>query len=342
VESFKRSKNTDFTLNEFARKDSGEAIREEDEKSELEYTESIFSDTGVSMSSKSSIELNPIRVSGIREITRVFLSREDFKSLCTTAISGIAARKIRPHIRSLLKVYGQRLDHEAHNPLQHRASKFVQEVAGRISDEIRWSITGFEEVRRPESTVQEKPNLEKWLSAIRDGGIEEAAPPATTDNHDSDDDESEDDLNTDETFPNIDAVREFLLSSTAFGSLLQGLEDWVDVKKHTGPTKGYTTNPAPLNISHEPVTQVDKPSSEHLRSTPFDKVETLMPDGYVNETTSSTQSRLDMFRSFIWRLFDFRGVPVSFYDLVDLFISPPSLGSKRIRWRCVGWLITKS
>lgn len=294
------------------------------------------------MSSKSSIELNPIRVSGIREITRVFLSREDFKSLCTTAISGITARKIRAHIRSLLKAYGQRLAHEAHNPLQHRASQFFQEVAGRIADEIRWSITGFEEVRRPEITAQEKPNLEKWLSAIGEGETEEAAPPAPTNDHDSDDDESEDDLNTDETFPNIDAVREFLLSSTAFGSLLQELEEWVHVKKHTGLTPGYTTNPAPLNISHEPFKQVDKPPSEHLRSTPFDKVETSMPDGYVNETTSGTQSRLDMFRSFIWRLFDFRVVPVSFYDLFGLFIAPPSLGSKRIRWRCVGWPITKS
>jgi hypothetical protein len=93
--------------------------------STLGDVESIFSDSGVSMSSKSSVGINPVYVSGIREVARALLSRNGFKSLCTTVVSNVAPRKSYVHIRGFLKNYGQQLDREASSQLQHQAARFV-------------------------------------------------------------------------------------------------------------------------------------------------------------------------------------------------------------------------
>jgi hypothetical protein len=74
--------------------------------------ESIFTDS-MSLSSTSSLGLNPIHVKGIREVAGTLLSHDGFKSLCTTTITNIAPRKNRAHIKGFLKRHGQKLDEEA-------------------------------------------------------------------------------------------------------------------------------------------------------------------------------------------------------------------------------------
>jgi hypothetical protein len=192
--------------------------------SALGEVESIFSDSGVSMSSKSSVEMNPVHVSGIREVARALLSRNGFKSLCTAAVSNVTPRKSRVHIRGFLKNYGQQLDREASSQLQHQAARFVQEVAGRLANEIRWSITSFDEVTEPADIGVEKQNLEKWLSNVENGMNQVIPKSDDPDQLIDDGDESDDEPDVTAAFPSIDAVRDFLLSSNAFATLNQALD----------------------------------------------------------------------------------------------------------------------
>jgi hypothetical protein len=83
----------------------------------LSDVKSIFLDSGVLMSSKSLVEINPFYVSGIREVVCALLSLDGFKSLCAAAVFNVALRKSRVHIRGFLKNYGQQLDREAFSQL---------------------------------------------------------------------------------------------------------------------------------------------------------------------------------------------------------------------------------
>ncbi|ETS79269.1 hypothetical protein PFICI_09122 [Pestalotiopsis fici W106-1] len=332
-----------LSLDLVARKDPERDIKEEEEEeeednSEPEDVESIFSDTDASMSSKSSVELNPVRVSGIREITRVFLGHDEFKSLCTAAINNVAAGKSRAHIRGFLKNYGNHLDEEARNPLQHQAARFVREVAGRIADEIRWSITGFDEVRERETTAEEKPNLEKWLSTVGEGDMEKAPPPPPADDNDSDSDGSDDGLITDDTFPHIEAVQDFLLSSNAFETLLRAFENWTNLKRRPDSDTKPTASPTPQSQEtidfNKPVVHNVMLPVDHLMPSTSDNVEKSTPDGSVIDPNPGPRSRAESLRSLIWSILDFWGVLFSFHDLMDLFVARHPVGYERVRWRC--------
>ncbi|KAI0543072.1 heterokaryon incompatibility protein-domain-containing protein [Xylaria digitata] len=322
----------------------------ENEDSEFEDIESIFSDSGLSMSSKSSVELNPVRISGIREITRVLLSREEFESLCTAAIANVAAEKSRAHIRGFLKNYGQQLAKEAHSPLQHQAARFVREVAGRIADELRWSIKGFEGEMHPEATEGEKPDLEKWLSGIEHGWNNDKNP-TPVDDDGSHSDESEDDPDIETAFPNIDAVSDFLLSSNAFETLIQVLDSWINTKKH--PTLSARRRASPASQSGEAI-DPDNVASQEDRlledaSAASGKVEGSIVNDSVMESgrhsaggprsirtpipggvsLSISFSTVDMSISFSF----LDGRTISIHPL-ELFAPPVPPGVERIRWRC--------
>lgn len=289
------------------------------------------------MSSKSSVELNPIRVSGIREIARVLLNHEDFISLCTAAITDIPPGKSRAHIRGFLKSYGQQLDTEANSPLEHQAARFVREVAGKIADELRWSITGFNEARALDPTGEEKPDLEKWLSTVEPGWNSDTnLPPAGDDG--SDGDKSEDNPDFDARFPNIGAVKEFLLSSNAFETLLQALDNWTNVKTRSIRPTRQRTGPAPdsnvmMNLNDDVIpTDATAPVAS-------DKLEKSLPHDSTTNSSSHPAGRPENFRSLISGLLDFWGVSFIFYDILELFVPPVPTGFERIRWRCVSVLV---
>lgn len=306
--------------------------------------ESIFSDSGVSMISRSSVGMNPVHVSGIREVTRALLSRDDFKSICTTAVSNVSPRKSRVHIRGFLRNYGQRLDEEASSPLQHQAARFLQQVAGRIADEIRWSITGFDEGDKSADTGGVgQQNLEKWLRQVGPVSDDLDAVPIIDDldQHVGDDDESDDEPEISAALPNIDAVREFLLSSNAFTALLQALENWMNVNKRPVLHARETDISIPdirKNIEledasqHNEVHHVDMPASTASERYLHEEATS---NSAGTESPSRRKNRLQSIKPLISGILDFWGVSFFLYDLLELLVPPVPNGFERIRWRCV-------
>ncbi|KAF3025503.1 hypothetical protein E8E14_007646 [Neopestalotiopsis sp. 37M] len=319
---------------------SKEEANEEGDISESEDVESLFSDTGLSMSSKSSMELNPVRVSGLREVTSAFLSHRDFKSLCTIAINNVEAQKSRRHIRGFLKVYAAQLCEEACSPLQYRAATFVQEAAGRIADEITWSITGFEEVKNREITSEEKPNLEKWLSTIEEGETEKPTPRPPADNDDTDEDESEDELTTDEDFPNIDALKGFLISGQAFETLLGALKDWTSLKRRPNlPTRPTASSASQRQETRHRLIYCEARANESNNFSPQSestqaRLHTEQNKFDFNRGALDPKSTMENLQSQIRGIFDFWGINFSINDLLDLLASSPPAGYERLRWRC--------
>jgi hypothetical protein len=305
---------------------------------------SIFSESALSMSSKSSVGMSPAQVSGIREVARALLSREDFKSLCTAAVTNVTPRKSRVHIRGFLKNYGQQLNEEASSVLQYQAARFVQEVAGRVADEIRWSITGFDKENKPTDAEIEKQNLEKWHSTI-ENGLSQAIPKSNDpDQLISDDDESDDEPDITTAFPNIDSIRGFLLSSNAFEALLQALENWMKINKgpvlhakerdisvpEVGKTMDFDEAAQGSEVPH-----ADAPASaafeRHLPHLPGEP----MSKSSRTELPSRPKSRPESVQALISGLLDFWGISFFVYDLFELLVPPVPIGFERIRWRCV-------
>jgi hypothetical protein len=196
---------------------------------------SIFSDGGISASSASTASLNPVQSTGIREVSRALLSQEDLKALYTTAVRNVERRKARAHIRGFLKEYGRNLLKEASNrSLEIQAAKFVQELAGRIADEIGWTIIGFEEERWPLETGLAKKDLEIWLSSLQHQSVDVEKELRTSGLAASVDEmfeegDSDEELDSGLQFPNIDKVKDFLLNSEAFGTLITAMRTWLKV-----------------------------------------------------------------------------------------------------------------
>lgn len=125
--------------------------------------ESIFSSNTLSTVPSSA---NPVYTSGIKEVAQALLSQVELKNLYSTAILNLKLRKSRAHIRGCWKEYSRKLAAEVSNELEQKACKFVEELTGRLADEIRGYIAGFEEVNRPAPTESNKKDLEGWLSNI--------------------------------------------------------------------------------------------------------------------------------------------------------------------------------
>ncbi len=150
----------------------------------------------------------------------------------TTAVHNVERRKARAHIRGFLKEYGRNLLKAASNAsLEIQAAKFVQELAGRIADEISWSITGISGLSQPSETEPAKRNLEAWLSSL--GGDVEREPGAGAD--EIFDVDSDEELDSGLQFPNIDKVKDFLLKSEAFEALVVAMRSWLKADGEHGP-----------------------------------------------------------------------------------------------------------
>ncbi|KAI4941352.1 hypothetical protein J4E91_010797 [Alternaria rosae] len=195
---------------------------------------SVFSDGETSISSASTANLNPVQTVGIREVSRALLSKQDVKAIYSMAIFNVERRKARSHIRGFLKDYGRNLLKEASSSsLAIQAAKFVHELAGRISDEIIWNITGSAALPDSPKSGFKKRGLETWLSTLQSEGIgiDESNPTGTRADGDeiSEEGESDEELNNDLPFPNIDKVKDFLLNSEAFQEHIMAMRTWLKV-----------------------------------------------------------------------------------------------------------------
>jgi hypothetical protein len=335
---------------------------------------SIFSDRGKSASSS----LNPVQTTGIREVSRALLSQEDSKALYTTAVRNIGRRKARAHIRGFLKEYGRNLLKEAsYRSLEIQAAKFVQKLAGRIADEIGWSIgwsiVGLEPESWPLETELARKDLENWLSSLRplsvddvekDLGITDLEIPdlgisglAATVDEMFEEDGSEEELDSGLQFPNIDKVKDFLVNSEAFGTLVTAMRTWLkvdgghsrDVEKPKPGMSGVLEKPAgnmSVHTNTEEVTRetpADSAASdpgelqtEHSGQ-PTSKVEIDSQRDTAQEPKSRSILRQNRgsVSDLVCGLLDFWGISFFFYDLVELFVPHIRPGYKRLRWRCV-------
>jgi hypothetical protein len=187
----------------------------------------------MSTSSASSAGMNPAQTSGIREVSRALLGQGDLEVLYTTAVHNLERQKARTHIRGFLKEYGRNLLVEAgRSNLQIQAAKFVRKLAGRIADEISFSIIAFDDASPPLDTTIAKKDLEGWLSSLQPQSamvVSAAKIESMFEGVDSDDE-----LDNSLQFPNIELVRDFLVHSEAFRTLVKAMQSWLKVSNgHT-------------------------------------------------------------------------------------------------------------
>jgi hypothetical protein len=339
-----------FTTNKL--KTEIDEIRDTDSDSGTDIV-SIFSDGGSSALSASTASLNPVQTTEIREVSRALLSQEDLKALYITTVRNIGRWKARAHIRGFLKEYGRNLLKEASNrSLEIQAAKFIQELAGRIADEIGWSITGFREASWPLETESGRKDLEIWLLLLQPQSVDVAA---TVEMFEEDD--SDEELESSLQFPNIDKVKDFLLNSEAFGTLVTTMRTWLkvdgghsrDVEKPKPRMSEILEKPAgnmPVYTDAEEVTEEMPAGSaapgrgelptEHSRQ-PTTEVKTDSQRDAAQKTKSTLILRKNRgsVSDLLSGLLDFWGISFFFYDLVELFVSRVRPGYKRLQWRCV-------
>jgi hypothetical protein len=291
------------------------------------------------------------------------LSQEDLKALYSIAVRNIGRRKARAHIRGFLREYGRNLLKEASNrSLEIQAAKFVQELAGRIADEIGWSIAGFEEESRTLETELARKDLDIWLSSLQpqsddvEKELRTSGPAATVDEMFEEDD-SDEELDSGLQFPNIDKVKDFLLNSKAFETLVTAMRTWLkvggghsrDVEKPKPGMSGILEKPAgnmSVHTNTEEVTEETPADSAafgpgELQAEHSGQPTTKVKIDSQRDTAQEPKSRsiLRQHRGSVGDLasglLDFWGISFFFYDLVELFVPRIRPGYKRLRWRCV-------
>lgn len=312
---------------------------------------SIFSDGGMSTSSKSSISPNPVQTTGIREVSRALLSHLDLRALYATTFRNIEQRKARVHIRGFLKEYGQNLRKEASKPLEIQAAKLLQELAGRIADEISWSLNGFQEMSQSPETELAKKDLETWLSSLQPQSVdveEESNPSclAASVSEEFEEAESDEELDSSLTFTNIDQVKDFLLNSKAFGSHVVAMRKWLEGDGPDGRREGKPTGNTPVIdfeevVENTPNMVPDTPKTdgqhEEYDETPTTAVEIDSQQDVAHGPKPTLRFRPTWNSVFDLScgLLDFWGIAFFFYDLVELLVPNVRPGYKRLRWRCV-------
>ncbi|KAL1801088.1 hypothetical protein ACET3X_001430 [Alternaria dauci] len=313
-----------------------------DDGSEID---SVFSDGASSVSSASTANRNPVQTIGIREVSRALLSEKELKTICALAISSVERKKAHLYIRGFLRDYGRDLLKEASDSsLAIQAAKFVRELAGRIADEIIWSITEATNLpHAPNSKVQQQ-DLETWLSTIQGNSIteEQNQPDLGADGDESADEELDDDL----PFPHIDRVKGFLIKSEAFQGLLLAMQTWlkvdeVDRKNIIDPA---TDTPKPIDsidmaeeIPRDAADSAeDQEQTESRNEASPTVVEIQQQHGVAEEQVRGTPSRQrgGSFRDLVSSLLNFWGISFYLYDIVELFVPHVPQGYRRLRWRC--------
>ncbi|CAN9173620.1 unnamed protein product [Alternaria alternata] len=307
--------------------------------------DSVFSDSASSVSSASTTSLNPVQTFGIHEVSRALLSEETLKATYTLAISSVDRRKARLHIRGFLRDYGGDLLREASDSgLAIQAAKFVRELAGRITDEIIWSITESAEVPKSLNGKAEKQDLENWLSTIQGNiCVEERIQPSL----EADGDESSDEeLNDDLSFPHIDLVKDFLINSEAFQRLVLAMQTWLKIdgvdRKNIVGSGTDTPNQTDRMVMTEGVPRDTIASIEDQDQTGSRNqalpavIDVHQQQDAVQQQARRIRSRQHggSFRDIFSSLLNFWGVAFYLYDIVELFIPHVPQGYRRLRWRC--------
>lgn len=267
---------------------------------------SIFSESKMSTSSATA-SLSPIQTSGVVQISRALLSNKDMSTLCTIVVQKTKPRKARTQLRGFLKDYGrQLLDESLNRSLETQAATFVQQLAGRIADEMIWSLTWSEAQRRPNETESTKKDLETWLSLLQSQNEDlreeqEASGPAISTDELFMEDDLEDEPDRTLEFPNTEKIKEFLLTSNAYQSLLMAVRNWLRVE-------GIHPLHVELSQSEPRLTHTTARRGNPGRSSGSDLVSGLC---------------------------DFWGIFFFLYDLVELFVPRVKPGFQRVQWRCV-------
>ncbi|RYN67135.1 hypothetical protein AA0118_g2137 [Alternaria tenuissima] len=313
-----------------------------DDGSEID---SVFSESASSVSSTSNASLNPVQTIGIREVSRALLNEEELKATYTLATSSVDRRKARLHIRGFLRDYGRDLLKEASDSsLAIQAAKFVRELAGRIADEIIWSITGSAELPHPSDGEVKKQDLETWLSTIRGGIIveERNQPILGADRDESSDEELNDDL----PFPHIEKVQEFLINSEAFRELVLAMQAWlkIDGVDQKNVVESITDTPKPIDnvvvaeeIQRETTVSIeDQEQADSTNEAPPTVIEIYQQQDAAQEQERRTRSRQrgGSFRDLVSSLSNFWGISFYLYDIVELFVPHVPRGYRGMRWRC--------
>ncbi|KAF4458375.1 HET domain-containing [Fusarium albosuccineum] len=321
--------------------------------------EDIFSAGGSTTSSMSSV--NPVATSAIRVITQVLLGDDSLKHIYDVAIQKTDQRKFRRHVRGFLGQYAGHLERESTSHREFQASKFLGRYLGRIADEIRWAIAGFEEYSRQQAESSDRAFLGKYLSDTTPRGVP-PNPRKTEEVEDTaEDDEPEPPLQDVQLSATIEELEHFLLEGPPFRSLLQQMQSWLglrddDLPGDPSPEKGvreqaHDTREEHIGESTETddsdKEDSDEPTLEDTGALPTPLVTgegVGEPDQHDVETsqvlidhaipdTASTEANTAGWRSETLQAVA-RPLKYYLYDLLELFRSPAPRGYRRLRWKC--------
>lgn len=188
---------------------------------------SIFS-AGSLPSSQSS--LSEVLSVAIYEFANLLLTDAELMLLYPTAITKVGLDKFQRNFARFFKRYGQSLEAEASNEMQHQAAQFVRRSARRtaveMGRELKRDDEDFHELRGLDIEVPKLTQVNKWLELRKNDHREQHAEVLDqTEDHDiSDESDSDGSESSEPALRTLEEVKEFMTLAPAFLHLREEFE----------------------------------------------------------------------------------------------------------------------
>lgn len=309
--------------------------------------------------------VNPVRTSAIRLITQVLLSDDNLKHIYDVAIKRTDERKFRRHVRGFLNQYAGGLEQESTSHGEFQTSTFLARYPGRIADEIRWAIVGFEEYSRQHAGGSDRAVLEKYLS----DSAPQRLPQGPRRADEAEDDEPEPPLQDVQLSATVGELEQFLLEGPPFRALVQQMQSWLGLQDNALPDGPSLEREAPGQTHDTPearieeATEADARENQDSNETTSGDADTLpdpsvtgegvgetgqhdvdarplLVDHDILDTSSITGDDFPTETNTAGRRSQVLQAVVGslkyyLYDLLGLFQPPAPEGYRRLRWKCV-------
>ncbi|KAJ4315295.1 hypothetical protein N0V84_008451 [Fusarium piperis] len=304
--------------------------------------------------------VNPVRTSAIRLITQVLLSDDSLKHIYDVAINKTDERKFRRHVRGFLGQYAGDLERESTSHGEFQTSTFLGRYPGRIADEIRWAIAGFDEYSRQQAGGSDRAVLEKYLSDTAPRGPARDPRKVEGVEDEAEDDEPEPPLQDVQLSATVGELEQFLLEGPPFRALVQQMQSWLGLRDNDLPAG---PGPEKEQAHDTESTEKDENDNKDSNETTSEDTGPLLDSLVTREDTGETDQHGvdtgplpidhdipdtaslvagDYFSTETntsgWRSETLQAVisPLKYYlyDLLSLFQPPAPKGHRRLRWKC--------
>ena len=272
---------------------------------DLSESDTLFSEIRSAGTAESSFSLN---LTALDELVDLLLNHVILRPLYEAAIKKVTADKFQTQLHGFFRDYGDRLQQEAETPSQNIVSSFVRRSAKMTATKITLSMQDpsklfldftslRDEALRIERLNAYLKSLESSSGTVNDPGVIKRQP-----------DQSEEP--EDEEPQNLDGVKSFLTSTTAFEVLCRSMEDWVR-QNARGPANGDHIGPLGFCTTRRDESNI----------------------GRILSTLSRILSSIGALVLTYWR------TVMTSAEAIRIFLEPRvPAGRVRLRWRCVSSL----